>query len=110
MSPYTLKAVKSTFIYIRKVISITVLMAFAMTSVKSPAYAQTILDPIPRLPVPGVMVHLSPEFTPAHLQGITIHPDNGLQFDFLIHKGDQILMMTKRRRNIRRWSNISWPL
>ena len=35
-----------------------------------------------------VIVHLSPEFTPAHLQGITIHPDNALQFDFFIHKGD----------------------
>ena len=34
------------------------------------------------------MVHLSPEFTPAHLQGLTIHPDNALKFDFLIHKGD----------------------
>ena len=45
---------------------------------------------MPRLPAPGVMVHLSPEFTPAHLQGITIHPDNALQFDFLIHKGDQV--------------------
>ncbi|MBF0490714.1 MAG: hypothetical protein HQL15_08910 [Candidatus Omnitrophica bacterium] len=43
------------------------------------------------LPKPGVMVHLSPEFTPAHLQGITIHPDNALQFDFLIHRGDRLL-------------------
>src|SRR5471030_2590743 len=37
------------------------------------------------------MVRLSPEFTPAQLQGITIHPDNALQFDFLIHKSDQDL-------------------
>ena len=37
------------------------------------------------------MVHLSPEFTPAHLVGITIHPDNALQFDFLIYRGDGLL-------------------
>jgi tetratricopeptide (TPR) repeat protein len=43
------------------------------------------------LTAPGVMVHLSPEFTPAHLVGITIHPDNALQFDFLIHRGDDPL-------------------
>ena len=40
------------------------------------------------LPKPGTMVNLSPGFIPAHLQGITIHQDNALQFDFLIHKGE----------------------
>ncbi len=44
-----------------------------------------------RLPAPGVMVYLSPAFTPAHLVGMTIHPDNALQFDFLIHRGDNPL-------------------
>src|SRR5271156_3322328 len=72
----------------RKAISILILVAFISSSVKSPAYAD---DQMPRLPAPGVMVHLSPEFTPAHLQGLTIHPDNALQFDFLISRGDQPL-------------------
>ena len=74
---------------IRKSISILILVAFITTSVKSPAYAQMAQDQMPRLPMPGVMVHLSTEFTPAHLQGMTIHPDNALQFDFLIHRGDE---------------------
>jgi len=43
------------------------------------------------LPAPGVMVHLSPAFEPAHLQGMTIHPDNTLMFDFLINKGNEAL-------------------
>ena len=90
MSPYRLNP-KAVISYIRKVISITVLVAFMMTSLRNPAYAQVIADPMPRLPMPGVMVHLSPEFTPSHLLGITIHPDNSLQFDFLIHKGDKVL-------------------
>ena len=85
---------------IRKVISIVILAAFFATSVKSPAYGSTSLTTgaqsvqetmMSRLPTPGVMVHLSPEFTPAHLQGLTIHPDNALRFDFLIHRGDENL-------------------
>jgi DNA-binding response OmpR family regulator len=92
MTPYTLNMNKSMFRQIRKIISIIVLAAFISTSVKSPVYAQSDQKGMmPLLPVPGVMVHLSPEFTSAHLQGITIHPDNALQFDFLIHKGDQDL-------------------
>jgi len=43
------------------------------------------------LPKPGVMVGLSPEFTPAYLKGITIHPENALKFDFIIHRGDSNL-------------------
>ena len=43
---------------------------------------------VPLMPAPGAMVSLSNAFMPAHLMGITIHPDNALQFDFLIHKGD----------------------
>ena len=67
-----------------------------------PAYAQMGDDQMPRLPAPGGMVHLSPEFTPAHLQGITIHPDNALQFDFLIHKGDQQLELGQKREEYKK--------
>jgi hypothetical protein len=92
MTPYILNIEKTMVREINKSISIVILIAFFATSVKSPAFAQSAQgDIMLRLPVPGVMVHLSPEFTPAHLQGITIHPDNALQFDFLIHKGDQVL-------------------
>ncbi len=43
------------------------------------------------LPAPGILVHLSSTYTPAHLVGMVIHPDNALQFDFLIHRGDEPL-------------------
>ena len=76
---------------IRRFISIVILIAFIVTSVKSPAYAQAVGDQMPRLPAPGVMVHLSPEVTPARLQGLTIHPDNALKFDFLVSQGDDVL-------------------
>ena len=44
-----------------------------------------------RLPAPGVMVHLSPEFNPPILKGIKVHPDNPFRFDFILDKGDSQL-------------------
>jgi len=41
-----------------------------------------------RLPVPGVMVHLSPPINPPVLKGIKVHPDNPFRFDFILDKGD----------------------
>jgi len=70
---------KISYLRIRKFISIAILVAFVSTSIKSPAYAQ-VVDPLPRMPMPGVMVHLSPEFTPAYLKGIVIHPENALNY------------------------------
>ncbi len=71
--------------------------------------AAFIVGPLPRaqaqdftLPKPGVMVHLSPEFTPAHLQGMTIHPGNALQFDFLIHKGDKNLQADQKKEEYKK--------
>lgn len=97
MTPYTLNIEKAMFRQLRRAISIIILVAFITTSVKSPVYAQTAQDQMPRLPAPGVMIHLSPEFTPAHLQGLTIHPDNALQFDFLIYRGDEPLNLNKKK-------------
>jgi len=41
-----------------------------------------------RLPTPGVMVTLSPEFNPSILKGLKVHPDNPFQFDFILDQGD----------------------
>src|ERR1035438_5498664 len=41
-----------------------------------------------KLPAPGVMVHLSPEFNPPILKGIKVHPDNPFRSDFILDKGD----------------------
>src|SRR5476649_2723794 len=96
MTPYTLKIDKTMFKQMRKAISIIILVAFIGTSVKSPAYAQMV-DPMPRMPAPGVMVHLSPEYTPAYLKGITIHPENALKFDFIVYKGDTALSNQEKK-------------
>jgi len=44
-----------------------------------------------KLPAPGVMLHLSPEFNPPILKGIKIHPENPFRFDFILDKGDSRL-------------------
>lgn len=72
---------KSPFVYILLIIS------FLSNGISIPLlHAQEI-----SLPAVGAMVHLSAEFIPAHLSGITIHPENGLQFDFLVNKGEENL-------------------
>gem|GEM_PF-2167926 len=72
----------------QKIISCITVVVFVNTSIKVPmAFGQV----APRMPVPGVMVHLSPEFAPALLRGMIIHPENAFNFDFIIYKGDQAL-------------------
>lgn len=39
------------------------------------------------MPAPGTRVNVSPAFAPAHLMGITVHPDNPFMFDVLINQG-----------------------
>ena len=41
------------------------------------------------LPVPGVMIHLSPTFNPPILKGIKVNPNNPFRFDFILDKGDE---------------------
>src|ERR1039458_419418 len=43
-----------------------------------------------RLPAPGAIVHLSPEFNPPILKGIKVHPDNPFKFDFILDTGDDV--------------------
>jgi len=66
-------------------IHITILIAFLVNT----------FGPLPlvqaqdfRLSAPGVMVHLSPEYDPAILKGLKVHPDNPFRFDFILDVGD----------------------
>ena len=82
----------------RKTIAIIIVVAFITTSIRVPAYAQVAQQEfMPSLPALGMMVHLSPEFTPAHLVGVTIHPENALQFDFLVQHGDENLDLGQKK-------------
>src|SRR5580658_1847438 len=80
---------------IRTIIVSSVLVSFIGSSVQMPAFAQ--IDPMPFMPAPGTMVPLSPEYTPAYLKGIVIHPKDPLKFDFIIYKGDKSLSDVQKR-------------
>jgi hypothetical protein len=73
------------------------IFAFLSTSVYIPeAKAGELVLPV--MPAPGSMVSLSNAYIPAHLMGMTIHPDNALRFDFLIHKGDVNLTQDQKKQ------------
>ena len=72
----------------KRELSIFILLCFLVTSIMgpNPVFAQDI-----RLPVPGVMVNLSPAFVPPVLKGIKVHPDNPFRFEFILDRGDSQL-------------------
>jgi len=80
---------------------IVLIVSFIGSSLYIPqAYANDLN--LPSMPTPGMMVHLSRKFTPAYLQGLTIHPDNALQFDFLINRGDNLLSNEQKKEEYKK--------
>ena len=69
-----------------RILSAFITLTFVFTSVLPPGYAQTISTL--NLPVPGAMVTPSAAFVPVLLKGMTIHPENPLQFDFIVDSGN----------------------
>ncbi|MCK5015006.1 MAG: hypothetical protein KAS66_14435, partial [Candidatus Omnitrophica bacterium] len=54
-------------------------------------YAQLIPATILNLPSPGTMLPVSSGYTPALITGLTVYPENPLEFDFMINTGDSQL-------------------
>jgi len=59
------------------------------------AFLANMLGPLPiamaddfRLPAPGVMVHLSPAFTPVIMRGMEVFKNDPLKFNFIVDAGD----------------------
>src|SRR3989338_8389783 len=69
-----------------RLLSAFIAFTFSFTSVMPPSYAQSIASL--NLPMPGTMVTPSAAFVPVLLKGMTVHPDNPLQFDFIIDSGN----------------------
>ncbi len=63
-------------------------MAFSCNTVIPLSSVHAQLIPEMQLPLPGAMVPTSPGFVPVLIKGITIHPENPLQFDFIVDGGD----------------------
>jgi hypothetical protein len=74
------KNIRSRFF---KGISLIILPVFLSTTIVPPSYAQAIRLPAAVSPVNS--------FVPAHIKGLTIHPENPLQFDFIVDEGNESL-------------------
>jgi len=87
----TIQQKQTTFIY--RAFSAFLVFTFITSSIIPPqrAYAQVLPTSVLNLPAPGTMVLLSPAFNPPIIKGITIHPENPLLFDFIVHPGDDDL-------------------
>ncbi|VAX36754.1 hypothetical protein MNBD_UNCLBAC01-1268 [hydrothermal vent metagenome] len=74
---------KQNFSY--RILSAFVAVIFTISLIPPSAQAQqTILN----LPFPGTMIPLSDAYMPTLVRGMTLYPENPLQFDFLIDHGD----------------------
>jgi len=83
-------------ILFQRYLSISLIFSFVFTNLSMPqARAGDLI--LPFLPKPGTMIYLSPEFIPAHLTGMIIHPEDALKFDFIIHRGNQNLSEDKKQ-------------
>ncbi len=72
-----------------RVLSAFIAFTFTTGAVMPPRMAAAqVIPTVLNLPVPGTMVPPSPAFVPVLLKGMTIHPDNPLQFDFIIDSGN----------------------
>ncbi len=80
------------YLDLRKVISFGLIVAFLINSF---GFIPVLQAQELRLPVPGVMVHLSPEFNPPILKGLKVHPENPLRFDFILDTGDSPVIPAK---------------
>ncbi|HSV44140.1 MAG TPA: hypothetical protein VLJ10_06255, partial [Candidatus Bathyarchaeia archaeon] len=70
--------------FIFRFLSVLVLTTFLSTTILSPGYAQSIGL---TLPLPGTMMNAGAEFSPVLFKGLTVHPENPLQFDFMVDSG-----------------------
>ena len=81
----------------KKIISFLVLVTFIVSCIMPPrGFAQS-LTAMGLMSQPGVPVALSAAFTPAQLWGMSIHPNEPFNFDFLVQKGDARFTDTQKQ-------------
>jgi len=68
---------------------IVFVLSFSLVFSPSIAYAQSQF--VLNLPIPGAMVQPTGVFMPVLIKGISIHPENSLEFDFIVDSGDSQL-------------------
>ena len=75
----------------RKITAFFVLTAFLFSCIVPPqGFAQTI-SAVGLMPPLGNKIGLTAAYTPAHLWGMSMNPNDPFKFDFLMHHGDAVL-------------------
>jgi len=76
-----------------RLMSCFIVLTFILSSVLIPnqAYAQFAPNTVLNLPVPGTLLNVTTGFQPALIKGIMTHPENPLEFDFIVVQGDNKL-------------------
>jgi len=87
--------------YIKKIFAIVLIFALAIGPESSYAQGFSMVN----LPEPGTMVTDSLAFVPVLVKGLIIHPDQPLNFEFLVDSGndspDQVLVQSESERMVR---------
>ena len=81
---------KKSFLY--RLASAFVAITFITSSVLPPRIVSAQSLPVLNLPLPGTFVTSTPGYYPTLIKGITINPDNPLEFDFTVDTGDSALV------------------
>ena len=89
----------------RKAFHYIVLSIFIASQVCGIAPQRALAQSPLNLPAPGTMVAPSAGYTPVMVSGITIYPDNPLQFDFIIDTGDDNLQGEELRQESKKLIN-----
>ncbi len=82
---------KQRFCLFYRLLSAFIAVAFVTTTIIPRGYANTMINgqgSVLSLPIPGTMVTASEAFVPTLIKGITIHPENPLQFNFIVDTGN----------------------
>jgi len=73
-----------------------VIVAFVFSLIGPFKTAQA-MEPVLGLPMPGILVSLSPAYEPVLIKGLKIHPDNPLSLDFIVDSGNTQLTVNDPR-------------
>ncbi len=71
--------------------SAVLVFTFIFTGIIPPSHGQIAPQTILNLPVPGTFVSSTDIFHPAMIKGVTVHPENPLEFDFIVDPGQDNL-------------------
>ncbi|MBF0618612.1 MAG: hypothetical protein HQL19_00410 [Candidatus Omnitrophica bacterium] len=74
-----------------------VLAAFILNGIMPPAGYAQVMSAVGMMPEPGVQMGMSAAYTPAHLRGMVIDPQNPFKFDFIIHRGNETLAADQKQ-------------